>query len=161
MMPPILNSSRLILLCPIFFIGCNQKTDIKISTLYSSNQCNIELPELIAINDKKTLKDIIHKANKRFISETPPKLPAVNFDNEQIILISLGNKNQAGYEIIINNKEITKTENTLFLPITISQPDKLQIYAQLITSPCKIISIPKGDYNEVVINNNWKLDLNF
>jgi len=135
--------------------------DIEISTIYSSNQCNIELPELITIQDKKSLKGIIHNANKRFIIETPTKLPVVNFENKHIILLSLGNKKQAGYEIIINNKEITKTENTLFLPITISQPDKRQVYAQLITSPCKIISIPKGDYNEVVINNNWKLDLNF
>jgi len=160
-MPSTLHSCRLTLLSAIFFVGCNQKSDIEISTIYSSNQCNIELPELIAINNKKSLKDIIHKANKRFINETPPKLPVVNFDNEQIILISLGNKSQAGYEIIITNNETTKTESTLFLPITISKPDKLQIYAQLITSPCKIISIPKGDYNEVVINNNWKLDLNF
>jgi PrcB C-terminal len=121
---------------------------LPVSDVFTSTHCNIAEESLVAIRDAKMLNDVIQKSQSSFLNAKSLAVPKVNFDSSVAYVISMGNRPTAGYSIQLNAKEAPYEEGVVKLPITFIAPGKMNV-AQVITSPCKIVVLPKGDYKRV------------
>jgi len=146
---PLVLASLLILLS-----ACNHKT-LPVSTIYSSNQCAIAERKMSPVTSIKELAEII-QAKPRQFNEKPQALPEVDFTNQSLIVLALGHKPSAGYSINLNRKTAVLQGNKLHLSVSFKAPDANSIQAQVITSPCKVLSLPKVEYSEIVLDSAVK-----
>lgn len=86
-----------------------------------------------------------------------PELPAINFDDRDLILLMLDAKPSGGYGI--ENLKFQTNDEQLIIQYAESHPGSGCFTTQAITRPYKIISIPKADKEivflkgETVIND--------
>ncbi|VAW58137.1 hypothetical protein MNBD_GAMMA11-726 [hydrothermal vent metagenome] len=156
-------------LCLLFISGCNtgesiavENTSIRKITLrshYSSNQCGISNASVILINNKAELETIITRSRRAVLSDKPVTLPEINFSENLALLIALGTKSSAGYGIQLNADSAEMRSEKLILPVDIISPDKNGFQAQIMTSPCMIISFTKGGYTQIIVNEVLELQL--
>jgi hypothetical protein len=123
---------------------------LPVSDVFTSTHCHITREGIVAIRDAKMLNDVIQKSQSMFINPVSLAVPEVNFDSSIAYVVSMGNKPTAGYSIQFNGKDAHYEEGVVRLPITFIDPGEMNV-AQVITSPCKIIVLPKGDYKRVEI----------
>lgn len=81
----------------------------------------------------------------------PPALDVeVNFDKEQAVVVALGQMPSPGYGISLDGADASLQDGVVNLPVKFSRPNPDALYAQVMTSPCLVLNLPKGDYTKVV-----------
>ena len=131
--------------------ACSEKSKtIPLQTIYSSNNCAIPVQVLKSINSATELDLLLQSFPKSFSNPSPINIQ-INYQKQVLILFALGRKPSSGYSIKLENKFAILKGEKLYLPISIHQPDESSYQAQLITSPCRIISIPKINFLEIRI----------
>ncbi len=126
--------------------------EITVRSHYSSNQCGIDKTSVILISNKTELETIITKSRRTALSDRPAALPDINFKENMALLIALGTRSSAGYNIKLTRDSAGIRDNILTLPVDIISPEKGGFQAQVITSPCIIISFTKGRYTQIIVN---------
>jgi len=105
------------------------------------------------------MKDIRIRSHYNANQCAAPALPAINFAENRALLIALGDKSSAGYGIKLTGDRAEIHDSKLMLPVEIITPEKGQMQAQVITSPCMIVSFTKGDYTQIIVNEALGLAL--
>lgn len=131
--------------------ACSPK-EIPLQTLFSSNNCAINEQLLKSIKSTAELEKLFQAAPRNF-SSPPPVRVQVDYQKSTVILFALGQKPTAGYAIELGKDAAILKSKTLYIPIRIQQPEKNSLQAQVITSPCRIFSMPKIDFDEIQISN--------
>ena len=143
----------------MFSSGCNSLEKLPLTEIYASNQCATKQTSIELINDQAKLQTIINKNNASLFLATPMQIPELDFEHVIALQINAGQKNTAGYNIVLTEPEASLKQQSLYLPIEIQAPDKKLMQAQMISSPCKIFSLPKADFTKIIINEELFLDL--
>lgn len=146
-------SKRLFLVSLVVLSGACSQQQVRLQTIYSSNDCALREPTIRSIHTSAELTEIIQSKPVNF-SQTPVVLPEVDYDKQSLILYALGQKPTAGYSIELYREEASIKEKTLYLPVRVKSPEPGSFHAQVITSPCQIYSLLRTDYAAVVIENN-------
>ena len=146
-------SKRLFLVSLVVLSGACSQQQVRLQTIYSSNDCALREPTIRSIHTSAELTEIIQSKPVNF-SQTPVVLPEVDYDKQSLILYALGQKPTAGYSIELYREEASIKEKTLYLPVRVKSPEPGSFQAQVITSPCQIYSLLRTDYAAVVIENN-------
>jgi hypothetical protein len=131
--------------------ACSGQT-IPLQTIFSSNNCAIREPVLRSIDSASELDHFFQSLAKK-ISISPPLSLEIDFRKQVLILFALGQKPTSGFAIELEKKFARLRDGKLYLPVSIREPDEGSFQAQLITSPCRIFSIPKTDFAEIRIAN--------
>ncbi len=77
-------------------------------------------------------------------------------ENQRILRIAMGVRNTAGYGLSLLAAE--RQGNRLIIRINRQHPPKNAMTAQVMTSPCLFLSVPKYDYKRVdVLNQQGKM----
>ena len=63
----------------------------------------------------------------------------------------MGSRPNSGYSLKFTGSEATLDNDKLSLPISAELPSKNAMYAQMMTSPCTLISLPAGTYKTIEI----------
>ncbi len=130
---------------------------IPLQTLYSSNNCAINETVLKPIATASELDDLLKSFPVTFSASSVANSAAANLNvdhqKQSLILFALGEKPTGGYAITLDSHVATLKGEKLYLPVRIIQPKKDSFQIQLITSPCKIFSIPKTDFTELVLTD--------
>ena len=135
----------------IISAACSHQT-IPLKSIYSSNDCAISEPMLKSISSASEL-DRLLKSFPRTFSNPPPTNTRIDFQKQSVIFFALGQKPSSGYDIELKKNFAILKREKLYLPIRIQQPGKNSFQAQIITSPCRIFSIPKTDFEEILISD--------
>ncbi len=130
-------------------VACSHQP-LTLQTVFSSNDCGINKPELRAINTAIELDSFMQSIPGNFLQVAPVVLD-VDHEKQTLILYALGQKPSSGYTIELHRKNARLEKQTLYLPARVKQPEEGYYQAQLITSPCSIYSLPHVDYSEIVI----------
>ncbi len=141
--------------CLLFTGGCSANNiagNIAVRSHYSSQQCSIDKASVRLINNKNELETLITRSRRTVLSDSSVALPEIDFTKNRALLIALGNKSSAGYNIKLNADRAEIRDQKLMLPVDIISPDKGGFQAQVITSPCVIISFTKGAYTRIIVN---------
>lgn len=136
----------------VLIYACSHQ-NIPIETIHSSNLCAVSERQIKTIKTQQALKDIITGTSKIFIQKSID-VPQVDFNSHSLVLIALGQQSTTGYSINLTARQATLENGKLMIPVSITKPDKGQFQAQMISSPCRIYSLPKIDFTEIHIGNN-------
>jgi hypothetical protein len=84
--------------------------------------------------------------------------PAVDFNTQGILWIEMGMRPSTGYGFDKTSVRAVLEGNTVNLTLAAVTPAPGMIVAQMITSPCILVQLPKGDYSRIrVLDQTGKL----
>lgn len=129
-------------------VACSA-TSLPIGEVFTSNTCHINEEGVSLISDKKELVNTIKRLHYGSVGKENYVIPTVNFDEYNVYIISMGRKRTAGYAIQLTDQNADYRHGVVDLPVKLITPSQKGVLAQVITSPCKIITLPKGDYKQV------------
>jgi len=156
----ILRSATWVITASFGLSACAALNDSKVkklavTELYSAAVCNINEQGITAIKDRETLQGILKKANSHRLNSKPKDLSSIDFSSSQIYLIAMGTRPNTGYALKVTSNEASLENSVLNLPIQVELPAENAMYAQMMTSPCTLISLPLGIYDTVKVEN-WE-----
>ena len=125
---------------------------IPLRVLYQDVLCggNRLTPSVTLVADSDQLKRILIESKGRMLGQSPPT-PAVDFNTEHVITIQMGQKPTGGYGIELAEPDATLNDGEALIRLRWIEPAPGAIVTQILTSPCLIVSLPKGAYEEIVI----------
>jgi len=115
--------------------------------IFAGQQCNLsESSSVIWINDLQRLEAILKQTNSHMIAGTPPRTPAVDFVKNAVVAVSMGQQRTGGYALKMSKSPLQIKNGSATLKLNSRQPAKGMMTIQIITSPCILIIVPRGDY---------------
>lgn len=75
--------------------------------------------------------------------------PAVDFARQGAIRVAMGPRPTAGYAVALAEPAFTREGSTGLLRVTWSEPPKDSMNAQLLTSPCLVVAVPREGLREI------------
>jgi len=152
-MKPVFIFKCLVICCLSYISSACSHQQVPLQTVFSSNDCAIREPTIKSIDTAFELNNFFESMPVNF-SQVPIAVPDINYDEQTLILYALGQQPTSGYSIELTQDHATIKKQTLYLPVRVQRPKGGSYQAQLITSPCKIFSLPHADYSEIVVDNN-------
>ncbi|MDH3527916.1 MAG: protease complex subunit PrcB family protein [Gammaproteobacteria bacterium] len=81
----------------------------------------------------------------------PVSAPTVDFSEDAVLLISMGQRRTAGYNLELSRDLLRLRNGELTLPVVWTEPADGLFVAQVITHPCLIITLPRRDIRSVTV----------
>jgi hypothetical protein len=73
----------------------------------------------------------------------------VDFDREGVALIAMGKRPTAGYMVVPAADRAAVEAGTVRIPVAWQEPPEGAVVAQVLTTPCLLVALPKGGYDAV------------
>ena len=80
-----------------------------------------------------------------------PILPAVDFSHFAVLLVRMGQKRTTGYALSLARPIAEQSRDGLRLQLKWRAPAPGSITGQMITSPCILLRIPRGNFSEIQV----------
>jgi hypothetical protein len=160
MMPKLPVKLLLFLYCSLFACIPTPAVDgaegkrIPLRILYQDVHCsgNRPTPSVTLVADTDQLKQIFIESKGRMLGQSLPT-PAVDFDTEHVVTIQMGQKPSGGYGIELAEPHATLNGGEALIRLRWIEPAPGTIVTQILTSPCLIVSLPKGAYEKIAITD--------
>ena len=127
---------------------------VEVTLLTQSSQCwsDVVEPSVLRISGSEAYKAAYEQTRRHILGGTD-YLPEVDFSRSSVVAVYMGKYSTAGYqlELAAETAEINDHELTLF--VSWVEPPVDALVAQVITSPCLFVSIPKGDYSAIRVRD--------
>jgi len=120
---------------------------VEAALLTQSSQCwndGME-PSVVWISNIEAYKSA-YKQTRKHILDDSGYLPNVDFNRSGVIAVYMGKHSTAGYQVGLASGTAAISGHDLTLLVSWVEPPADALMAQVITSPCVLVSIPKGDY---------------
>jgi hypothetical protein len=127
---------------------------IPVRILYQDALCggNRPTPSVTLVAGTDQLKRIFIESKGRMLGPSPPA-PLVDFDADHVVFIQMGQKPTGGYGIELAEPYATVNDGEALIRLRWIEPAPGSIVTQILTSPCLIISLPKGAYEKITITD--------
>ncbi len=126
--------------------GCLSSQEPYISLLISSQDAhdlNLSKPKLsLALSEDTAEKTAFDLA-----------LQSINYDDDYGVIVGLGFKATPGYSVFSVTSPIDVIEQVVTLGITIAEPQAGAILPQVVTIPCAVLSVNRGDYKKMIVSD--------
>jgi hypothetical protein len=160
MMPKLTVKLLLLLYCSLCACILTPAVDsadgkrIPLRILYQDVLCggNRPTPSVNLVADSDQLKQIFIESKGRILGQSLPT-PAVDFDAEHVVTIQMGQKPTGGYGIELAEPHATLNDGEARIRLRWIEPAPGSIVTQILTSPCLIVSLPKGAYEKITITD--------
>jgi hypothetical protein len=160
MMPKLPVKLLLVLYCSLFACMPTPAADgtedqrIPLRILAQDVLCggNRPTPSVTLVADSGRLKRILIESRGRMLGQSPP-VPVVDFDAEHVVTIQMGQKPTGGYGIELAEPDATLKDGEALIRLRWVEPPPGSIVTQILTSPCLIVSLPKGAYEKITITD--------
>lgn len=117
--------------------------------LWSEAQCGSERSGARFVADRKDLDTIVARAASQQIGAEPKSLEGVDFAQQRVVLVSRGRKPTPGYGIELDESTLQIDGERATLTLRLAQPDPDAVQAQMLTTPCALVVLPRGGYKEL------------
>jgi hypothetical protein len=119
-----------------------------IEVIYSSQQCgrNKVSPSATWIDNQEQLEVSIKQIQRGVLGGDPINLPKPDFQNEMALLVEMGQKPTSGYQLELIDDGLYISQNHGYLTLKWVVPSKDSLLAQVISSPCLLLKLKRGDY---------------
>lgn len=121
--------------------------------LWSESQCGIERSGARFVADRKDLDTIAARASSRQIGDDPAPIEGVDFSRHRVVLVSRGRKPTPGYGIDLDESPLRVDDERATLTLRLAEPDPKDVQAQMLTTPCALIALPRRGYQELRLLN--------
>ena len=76
---------------------------------------------------------------------------AVPFQRRGVVAVSMGRQPTGGYALRLGATEAVISDGVLTLPVDWVEPPADGVATQVLTRPCLLVSVPRGDYHRVLV----------
>lgn len=142
------------LLSVLILCGCTPlitepAREVPITLLHRSHSCGTsdEGGNLTVVSDQNTFAGLWRRINQS--SLTPPSMPEIDFQRYVLVLVELGRRNNAGYELTLGAPTATKKGGDLTLPVVAIIPRSYAITPQVIVTPCLAVQVERQGVDTV------------
>lgn len=115
-------------------------------TLHSSASCSTERASIRAVSDAAALARLV---NPPGVLGIEAKTVPVDFSQRAVFQLSMGQQPSAGASVAVNSASVDTSNRSLTVGALWQLPDPGRMHAMMITRPCVIFSLPRGDYRSV------------
>ncbi len=129
---------------------------VQVQVIYHGNRCLATQPGILLIRDAASWANWQSRRKQMSFSassESDDAAANLDFDQDTIIVISMGQKPTPGYSIEVPQGSVTLQGTSLTVRTVWQQPPEGAILAQVITSPCIAITAPAAQYGNVKIES--------
>ncbi len=128
-----------------------EKPTVKVRLLWEEIQCATDRlnPQLIWIDNPIQFQKTYARLTQLSTGDHPDFVHQVNFSGEGVVIVAMGRKPTAGYGLKLNREYAVIKNDAAELSVSWIEPPKDAILAQIITSPCIGILLPKGPYSQI------------
>lgn len=126
---------------------------VEVALLAQSSFCQAVSPEpsIALLTDDTAYKSAYSRLGKQSPGNTDSP-PDVDFSRLSVSAIYMGIRPTAGYQVGLTSRAAKIGENNeLHLFVTWTEPAAEALLAQVITSPCLLLTIPKGEYSTIQV----------
>ncbi len=123
---------------------------LPVTRVYQSSQCAVADKTLRLLNSPEEVAEVLAPQFPDLGPNTSESIPDINFSDEQPVLIAWGRQGNAGYRIELDKNEARIENGTVLLPVRFEQPDPDKMQAQVMTSACLIVTLPKEGYTKII-----------
>ena len=149
-----LNARFLALLAAasISVAGCAEATkpapaSSTVTPVYQGRHCgrSAATSQITWIQDRAQLDDVFQRMRRTTIGAKPA--PQVDFERNGLVLIELGQRPTAGYQMRLASQRMVMDRGDGLITFSVDTPGGYA--AQVMTSPCLLVAVPRGDYKGV------------
>jgi len=97
---------------------------------------------LQALGRRRTDRDGVHSAVRE-----------LDFERDAVVEISLGERPSAGYAVTLADTAAAVEHHALHLSVRVTSPAPDAMAAQVVTSPCLMVVVPRGNYRRVEVTD--------
>jgi len=83
----------------------------------------------------------------------PQSLATIDFDRSSAIVVFLGSRPTAGYDIELYSDRARVQKTSLTIPAQWREPPSGTMAAEVVTSPCVVMTVPAGRYETVTVQD--------
>lgn len=129
-----------------------QRSALPVKALYKSLQCgrSDSSPSVEVISNAEQMEQIYRKLGQ-VLGGQPIELPAISYGKEVAMLVEMGQRPTAGYGLVLDGSTATLRGGIAEVHVIWLEPSEGAVVAQLITSPCLLIALPRDSYESVRI----------
>lgn len=135
-------------------VGCAgpapSATTVPVEPLYRSAHCGAPDTEPMAtfLTDSESFARA-YATIQRLAVNGGAKPPAVDFTRNAALLVSMGTMPTSGYSVSLADKPARITGDALEITLNWQSPPRGAVVAQMLTSPCLVLRIPREGYREI------------
>ncbi|MBI3898786.1 MAG: protease complex subunit PrcB family protein [Gammaproteobacteria bacterium] len=137
--------------------GCTAETKsaqteiLPVRQLYASGDCGRADPEPAAkwITQSEQWEAIHQRLTRQILPQPSP--PAVDFEKSGVLLVEAGQRPTAGYRLALTQSTVERTDSTARITLDWKTPPADAMTAQVLTSPCVMIELPKARYSSIQV----------
>ncbi len=125
-----------------------------VEALYASQQCgrSQSTPSITWIDNTRQLETSIKQIQGTILGGKPLALPKLDFQHEIALLVEMGQRPTLGYQITLSGtSNLHIIQGQAHLTLDWIQPPTNAMVAQMISSPCLLLKLKRGDYTSVQI----------
>jgi hypothetical protein len=130
---------------------------VTIEPVHSGSVCSgsPRAPRAVWINSHQELKRHWQRMLSHRLGAGEPSMPQVEWDAYGIVVVHMGQKTSGGYRIELAQHHYRLHADSAMVSVNWVEPPAGAIAAQMITSPCLLFKIQRGDYHSVVIIDQY------
>lgn len=148
-----------LVLLTMFFQGCPRagagnkvSSNPALQVIYTSAQCNLGEKRITVswISGPETLR-MVMGGGRSHVLGSEREVPTIDFKTEGVLRVGIGVKPSAGYGF---DKEgvLARIENgTATVHLVLTSPSAGALPAQMLTDPCLLIRMPRGNYSRIQV----------
>lgn len=136
----------------------SESVQVKLQVIYRDSQCQAFRPGIQILDDAASWIEWRRQQDRRLFSEAnEPENDVIDIDFSQfsVIVISMGQRPTPGYTVDVRGDAGVLDGGVLNITSVWEQPPEDAILAQVLTSPCVAITVPRAQYNTVKVRNQY------
>lgn len=114
-----------------------------------SDHCGLTAPGLVYLSNTQDLEKLARLPSGNLALN---KLRAIDFEQEHLVLVGLGQKPTGGYGLTLQSANIV--DDVLELVVRARQPAPDAMVTQALTTPCAVIAISPNDWEEMRVSGD-------
>ncbi len=121
--------------------------------LFSGQQCGGSEETVVArwIDEGLAYQELTGIIHGAVLGKPNKTLPKVDFASHGVLMVSMGRQSTTGYFLSLAKNEVKVSNEIATVNLTWQELQPGAMAAQMITSPCVLISLPKADFSKVRI----------
>lgn len=114
-----------------------------------SDHCGLTAPGLVYVSNARELDELASLPSGNLALN---KLRVIDFEQEHLVLVGLGQKPTGGYGLTLESANIV--DDVLELVVTARQPAEDAMVTQALTTPCTVIAISPNDWEQLRVSGD-------
>lgn len=127
---------------------------LPVTVLFNGSQCDYTqtIPQVKLLATQTEVNAFVKNNRKAMLGASKSTdIPSIDFSREVVAAVWMGKKSTAGHQIDLGKQAAEIKGEIAVVQVDFIAPDAQAVRAQIMTSPCLLIKLPKDGYDTINI----------